>query len=175
MKDKQAVLRTEESGRMEKWKEHFNKILNRDAPNNPIAEEEIEEVEEEEDIDTGRWRISEVRSALKRTRSGKAAMVDKVGPELLKSDFEITASRLVDPYDKIWETEAWPKTWKQGLNVKIFKKRDLWDCNNWRGITLLPVMSKVFSRMIKKGADRRLRKEQAGFRSGRGTTDIYLY
>ena len=50
------------------------------------------------------------------------------------------------------------------------------DFNNWRGVTLLPVTSinKVFSRMfidrIKKIIDRRLRKEQAGFRQGRGTT-----
>ena len=60
--------------------------------------------------------------------------------------------------------------------MKIFlKKGDLRDCNNWRGVTLLPVISKVFCRMIidriKKGVDRKLRKEQAGFRSGRGTTE----
>ena len=40
---------------------------------------------------------------------------------------------------------------------------------------MLPAISKVFSRMIidriKKGVDRRLRKEQAGFRPGRGTTE----
>ena len=39
-------------------------------------------------------------------------------------------------------------------------------------MTLLPVTSKVFSRMIidriQKGVDRRLRKVQSGFRPGRG-------
>ena len=42
-------------------------------------------------------------------------------------------------------------------------------------MTLLPVTSKVFCRMIidriMKGVDRKLRKEQAGFRPGRGTTE----
>ena len=46
MKDKQGVLRTEKSDRMERWKEHFSDILNRDAPNDPITEKEKEEVEE---------------------------------------------------------------------------------------------------------------------------------
>ena len=148
VKDKQGVLRTEKSDRTERWKEHFSEILNIDAPIHPITEDQIEYIEEIEDIDTGRWRISEVISTLKRTRSGKATGVDQVGPELLKSDMETTASRLLEVYNKIWESETWPKTWKQGLIVKIFKKGDMRDCNNWRGVTLLPVISKVFSRMI---------------------------
>ena len=59
--------------------------------------------------------------------------------------------------------------------MKKFRKGDLRDCNKWRGVTLLPVISKVFCRMIidqiKKGVDRKLRKEYAGFRPGRGTTE----
>ena len=117
-------------------------------PTNPIKEEDIGEVDMIEDIDIGPWTDSEVRSALKRTRNGKVAGVDQVPPELLKSDLETTTSKLVGIYNKIWETETWPKTWKQGLIVKIFKKGDLRDCNNWRGVTLLPVISKVFCRMI---------------------------
>ena len=66
------MFRTEKRDRMERWKEHFSEILNRDAPNDPITEEEVEEVEELDDIDTGRWCISDVRSALKRTRRGEA-------------------------------------------------------------------------------------------------------
>ena len=70
-----------------------------------MKEDEVEDVEEIENIDTGRWRISEVRLALKRTRSGEAAGVDQVGPELLKSDIETTSSRLYEVYNKILESE----------------------------------------------------------------------
>ena len=31
---------------------------------------------------------------------------------------------------------------------KVFKKGDLRECNNWRGVTLLPVISKIFFRML---------------------------
>ena len=48
-------------------------------------------------------------------------------------------------------------------------------CNNWRRVTLLPVISKTFCKMllerIKKGVDKKLRKEQAGFQPKRSTTE----
>ena len=62
----------------------------------------------------------------------------------------------------------------KGLITTIFKKGDAQDCNKWRGVILLPTVSKVFCRMmmerVKKGVGKILRNEQAGFRSGRGTT-----
>ena len=46
---------------------------------------------------------------------------------------------------------------KKELAVSIFKKGDLRDCNNWRGETLLPIISKIFHRVllerITKGID----------------------
>ena len=67
------------------------------------------------------------------------------------------------------------KTWKQGLIVKIPNKGDLTECGNWRGITLTSVPSKVFGRVlidrIRDGVNSKLRDEQAGFRSGRGTVE----
>ena len=87
---------------------------------------------------------------------------------LLRADMEDTESRLTSCYYRLLEIESWPKVWKKGLVVKVFKKDDLRKCNNWRGLTLLPVNSKIFCRLgleqIKKGVDKKLRKEEAGFR-----------
>ena len=97
------MLRTEKSDRMERRKEHFSEILNTDCRIYHMKEDDIEDVEEIEDIDTGRWRKSEVILALKRTRSGKAAGVDQIRPDVLKSDLETTSSRLFEVYNKIFE------------------------------------------------------------------------
>ena len=69
-----------------------------------------------------------------------------------------------------------PNDWSQGLIVRIPKKgTNLADCNNWRGVTLLSIPSKVFCKVIMMrvvdAVDSTLRKEQAGFRRGRGTTE----
>ena len=61
--------------------EHFSEILIRDDPKNPKEEDEIVESEEIEEIDLGRWRLQEVKDALKRTKPGKAGGVDEVCPE----------------------------------------------------------------------------------------------
>jgi hypothetical protein len=58
--------------------------------------------------------------------------------------------------------------------VKLPKKGDLSDCNNWRGITLLSIPGKVFLSILlqrlRKSIDELLR-EQAGFRSHHTTID----
>ena len=55
------------------------------------------------------------------------------------------------------------------------KKGDLSNCANYRGITLLSVPGKVFSRIllnrIKDAVDPKLRDQQAGFRKDRSCTD----
>ena len=65
--------------------------------------------------------------------------------------------------------------WGKDTIVKIPKKGDLTNCNNWRGITLLSIPSKIFCNIIIKrlsiAVNKVLRKEQAGFRKGRGCTD----
>lgn len=48
----------------------------------------------------------------------------------------------------LWEEEKWPAVWKNGLICKIFKKGDMRDCNSWRGVILLSVISKIFCRMM---------------------------
>ena len=77
-----------------------------------------------------------MKDALKRTKSRKPAGVDEVCPELFRTDMEDTASRLTSCYNRLWETERWPKVWRKGLLVKVFKKGDLHECNNRRGPTL---------------------------------------
>ena len=68
-----------------------------------------------------------------------------------------------------------PNDWRCGLLVKLPKKGDTANCNNWRGITLLPVPSKVFIRVmlnrIKEHVNLRLRQEQAGFCPNRSCID----
>ena len=65
VKDKQGVLKTDVQERLQRWVEHFSEILNRDVPINPVEEDGGEELKEIEEIDLGRWRVHEVKSALK--------------------------------------------------------------------------------------------------------------
>ena len=73
--------------------------------------------------------------------------------------------------NKVFTYEIMPKEWKQSLIIKIPKKGDTTQCDNYRGISLLSVPSKIFARAIINRlydeVNMKLRQEQAGFRRGR--------
>ena len=66
------MLRPGTKERLQRWVEHFSEILNRDDPTNPVEEDGIVQSEDIKEIDLGRWRLQEVKDALKRTNPGKA-------------------------------------------------------------------------------------------------------
>ena len=173
VKDKSGNLLTEETVRRERWKEHFEEILNRPVPAVPIADLECDPVIKE--ISTSHITKAEIRTAIRKMKNGKSGGKDNITVELLKADIDVSEEWLEDLFKTIWDSEEVPKSWKQGLIVKIPKKGDLTKCGNWRGITLTSVPSKVFGRVIidriRDGVDNKLRKEQAGFRRGRSTVE----
>ena len=65
--------------------------------------------------------------------------------------------------------------WTKGVIVKLPRKDDLSDCNNWRGITLLSVPEKVFCKVLlnrlQTKVNRTLHEEQANFRSKRSSSE----
>ena len=80
-------------------------------------------------------------------------------------------------FSVIWREETVPKQWREGLIVNLFKKGDREDPGNYRGITLLSVVGKVFCKILnnrlvqcldKGGA---LHEGQAGFRVNRSCMD----
>lgn len=62
--------------------------------------------------------------------------------------------------------------WTQGVIIKNPKKGATNDCNNWRYITSWStpcnILAKIIIQRISSAVDQQLRKEQAGFRKGRG-------
>ena len=72
----------------------------------------------------------------------------------------------------------WDESAKSGIIVPLFKKGDRKDTNNYRGVCLLSMCSRVLARVIAKRLSEwaeglgLLDDNQAGFRSGRSTADV---
>jgi len=147
-------------------------VLNRDDPEEAAS---IPPAAESLDINTEPPDVAEVKKAIKSLKNEKSPGMDQIHAEMLKVEEQATPTVLTRILKTIWQLEEPPDLWKTGLLVNLPKKGDLTNCNNWRGIMLLSVTSKVLSRVIlnrlSTKVDPLLRKEQAGFRKGRSCTD----
>ena len=132
-------------------------------------------MDEIEEIDTSEPSGGEVRKAIGHLKNGKAPRIDNIQAELLKADVDYVITKVKEIIDIVRRDEKTPRKWRKGLIVKLPKKSNQKECKNLRGITLLPVVSKVMGRTvidrIRTGVESKLRKEQADFRPGRGTTE----
>jgi len=172
VKIKSGMLLTTQEKQLKRWEEHFSKMFNKDD-NRVGSKQEMRNVEEE-DTSENETEINldpptkiEIQLAFSQLQNGKAAGLDNINFELLKVDPEITVEMLYPLLEKIWKEEKIPEDWEEGLIMKIPKKGDLSDCNNWRGVTLLSIPSKILNRIIlnriQNTVEHHLRKEQAGF------------
>ena len=75
----------------------------------------------------------------------------------------------------IWNKEELPEEWKESIIVPIHKKGDKTDCNNYRGISLLPTTYNIISNILLSRliphAEEVIGDYQCGFRRNRLTTD----
>ena len=171
VRDGEGNLLTKNVDIRNRWREHFETVLNRPVP----PEEDIPPAQEDLNIDTGEIRLEEVVTALKQLKNYKAPGEDGLFPEMFKVEEDGLVYILRKLFNEIWVTGIVPSGWKDGIIAKVPKKGDLSLCGNWRGITLSPIALKIFSRILlnrlEPVVDGILRDEQAGFRKGRGCSD----
>ena len=64
-------------------------------------------------------------------------------PEMVKICTDELLQYLVQIFGSVWNKVV-PQDWLDALLVPVLKKGDLFLCDNWRGISLLDVVGKVF-------------------------------
>ncbi|KAK3520218.1 hypothetical protein QTP70_019360 [Hemibagrus guttatus] len=148
-----------------RWKEYFEDLLN------PTDTPSVEEPEAENQIITQ----AEVTEVVQQLLGGKAPGVDEIRPEYLKSLDVVGLSWLTRLCNIAWQSGTVPLDWVTGVVVPLFKKGDRRVCSNYRGITLLSLPGKVYSRVLERRVrplvEPRIQEEQCGFRPSRGTLD----
>ena len=118
---------------------------------------------------------SEIQLAVKQMKNNKAPGDDGVVIDIVKEGGEVLHKQLARLFTNCLNQRTIPPEWNNAIIVLLHKKGDVKDINNYRPISLLSHMSKLFTKVIKNRIERQLdanqSREQAGFRSGYSTTD----
>ncbi|KAK6174158.1 hypothetical protein SNE40_017486 [Patella caerulea] len=120
----------------------------------------------------------EIKSCIHKLKNHKAHGVDFIINEYIKNTESSFISLYVKLFNLILDTGIIPTEWVTGVISPIYKnKGDKQDVNNYRGITLLSCLSKLFTSVINERLSnfiescRIVGPEQAGFRKEFSTTD----
>ena len=125
-----------------------------------------------------RIKEDEVNKAINQLQNYRAPGQDGVIGEILKTGGEKIRKVVWMMCSVAWKTERVPIEWMQGAVFPLHKDGDERDPMNYRGITLLSIVGKVFTRVLSNRlvsfAERKrfgIVEEQGGFRPNRGTED----
>ncbi|KAK3525971.1 hypothetical protein QTP70_011784 [Hemibagrus guttatus] len=127
-----------------RWKEYFEDLLN------PTDTPSVEEPEAEDSEVDSFITQAEVTEVVQQLLGGKAPGVDEIRPEYLKSLDVVGLSWLTRLCNIAWRSGTVPLDWATGVVVPLFKKGDRRVCSKYRGITLLSLPGKVYSRVLER-------------------------
>ncbi|XP_052743893.1 uncharacterized protein LOC128199241 [Bicyclus anynana] len=110
----------------------------------------------------------EVEFALETQKDDKAPGPDGISNELLKQTKQVITPILKEIFNDITNSESIPQQWTESNIILLYKKGDQYDIGNYRPISLMSNVYKIFAKIILKRIERKLDEqqpvEQAGFR-----------
>jgi len=126
--------------------------------------------------------VSEITEAVKTLKTCKATGNDFLLNEYFIEGIDILSSHLCDLFNSILNFGYFPDQWSEGIIYPVHKKGDVSNVENYRGITLVSCMSKLFTYILNKiitvlcDKSNIIADAQFGFRKGRSTVDaVFLF
>ena len=122
-----------------------------------------------------RVKESDVLKILKNLNTSKAAGIDNLPPKMLKDAAEDLSAPLCSLINKSLQESLFPTSEKCEQIIPVFKSGDPAILDNYRPITVVPVLSKVIEKIIYNQLSQYLESNgllcsrQFGFRHGRST------
>ena len=169
---------------LETFRKHFAKLSQINAENDSNIENKIPDgyVQcKDEDMNphlNNYFSIQEVQVRIKKLKNRKACGIDNIINEFLKNcPYEMIVI-ITKIFNIVLDTGLIPTEWCIGMIKPLFKKKgSTMDPDNYRGITLLSCLAKLFTSCLNSRLTnflenkKELGEEQAGFREGYSTLD----
>jgi hypothetical protein len=183
-------LITDVTGKLEVLRKHYRSLASPSEPNldgNPSAvriqahhasiekavQEMMDNPQPDHPVVDAPITRSEVEKAVDKLKRYKSPGDDGIPAELLKSGGACMLDMLTSLFTVVWKAELIPNSWRKGTIISLFKAGDRTECGNYRPITLLRIIDKLFTAVITARLEPAipLHDHQSAFRSKRGTMD----
>ena len=160
-----------------RWAEYFEELLNvqedREADIVAVGGVQVPVMGEENEREIT---IKEVERAMNETKGGKAPGMDGVKVEMLTEGGVTVLEWLVRLFNICFMLSIVPVDCVIACIVPLYKgKGDMYECSNFRDISLLSVVGKVYGRVlinrIRDKTENVIAEVQGGIRRGRGCRD----
>ena len=169
------------------WYNHFYKLLHNDT--NEVGDEiktsvknDLSMYEKQCQTSNLDYQISEkeIFAACKKLKNNKASAYDLIRNEMIKAALPHICKPVMKAFNVILNSGHFPKSWRDGIIVPVYKHGSHLDASNYRGITLSSCLGKLFCHIINNRISSELERrnflnpEQTGFRKNHRTSD-HLY
>ena len=174
--------KTETEAHIDDLADHFRK-LNADFQWDPeLPEHPDPDLILDQDILEKEFTEQEVREAIQSLKNGKSPGEDMILNEFVKESANYILPFYTNLFNTVLTSGEIPESWTTGIIIPIFKKKgDPRDPSNYRGVTLVSILGKVFTKMLNvrlekfSNLNEILLPNQAGFRKGHSTVDqVYV-
>lgn len=123
----------------------------------------------------------EIRACIKKLKNNRAVGQDKIRNEYIKITIDVFMPIYLKLFNLILDSGEVPHDWTLGMIIPIYKNKGaVDDCTNYRGITLLSCLGKLFTNILNdrltyfSDSTNLIHENQAGFRASYSTMDHCL-
>ena len=154
---------------------YFKNLLNTKRPqqhnHGPCGPSPVWDIQIEQD---------EIDVSLNKAKKGKGVGLDIINTELVIEFHKVFPDFLLTLFNNILTSGIFPESWSYALVVLVHKKGSKNDLNNYRGISLLSALAKLFYSVLNTRIMNWAESEnifsptQLGFRKGNRTSDALM-
>ena len=176
LKSKSSDIISDKPKQLERWVEHYLELYSHENKISQPALDALENLPVMKKLDAKPTTL-QLSKAIDALSAHKAPGQDGIPPDIIKSGKTVLLKPLLELLHQCWSERKVPQDMRDARIITLYKnKGDRSDCNNYRGISLLIIVGKVFARVVlsrlQELAARIYPESQSGFRSDRSTVDM---
>ena len=126
---------------------HFKSVVGEPESENYFDDNILNLMDFDNDLNVN-FSEQELRRVIFSLNNNKSPGIDNITVEILKTSYEFISPFLLPLYNRIFNSSEYHRSWGEGIIAPIFKKGDVNEASNYRGITLISVLAKVYSQLL---------------------------